>query len=169
MLDDSPSRPISSSEPGCVTTKLCGMMSLFSNTISTGLPACGGDPILVEEHLIGDRAQPDHPNSQIAQLAADPHRLVGRQQARERVAKLDGVEAVGRSPVLRRNRLDVRQQTLERGPASVGRPVGNRDPRDRLDRRGPIAPPPRDEFRQGLEGSASLPRTDVSAAIAKRA
>ena len=35
----SPSRPTSSSDPGCVTTKLCGMRSLFSKTISTGLPA----------------------------------------------------------------------------------------------------------------------------------
>ncbi len=39
MLEDSPSRPTSSSEPGLVTTKLCGMMSPFSKTISTGLPA----------------------------------------------------------------------------------------------------------------------------------
>ena len=38
VADASASMPISSSDPGCVTTKLCGIRSVFSKTISTGLP-----------------------------------------------------------------------------------------------------------------------------------
>ncbi len=56
------------------------------------LAGLGGDPILVEEHLVGDRAQADHPHAQVAQLAAGRRRLVGRAAARQRVAELDRVE-----------------------------------------------------------------------------
>ena len=143
-------------------------MSLFSKTISTGLPACGGDPILVEEHLVGDGAQPDHPDAEVAELAADLVGPVEREQARQRVAELEGVEGVRRGPVPRRDRLDVGEQGVERRAASSAgqSATGIREIARIAAARS--EPSPLTNFARALNVSASLPRTEVSATIAER-
>ena len=156
MLDDSPSRPTSSSEPGLVTTKLCGMMSLFSKTISTGLPAWAAIRSLLKSIwsvIVPSRITrtPRSPSSRRAFVARS-----SGQQARQRVAELDGVEGVRGGPVPRRDRLDVGEQRVERRACLVGRPVGDGNPRDRPDRGGPIGPFASHELREGLEGLGLL-------------
>ncbi len=58
-----------------------------------------GDPVLVEEHLVGDGPEPDHPDAQVAQIPTNLQGPIRRQEPGERVGELEGVEGVARGPI----------------------------------------------------------------------
>ena len=97
--DDSASRPISSSAAGPGHDEVVRHQVGVLEDDLDRLAGLDDEPVLVEEHLVDHRAQPDHPDAQVAQLAADQRRLVGRKQARQRVAQLQGVECGRGRPV----------------------------------------------------------------------
>ena len=119
--------PTSSSAPGRVTTKLCGIRSLFSKTTSTGLPASTTIRSLSKSIWSGTVPIRITPDAQVAQLAADGLGLVAGQERGEGVGELQGVERGGRGAVGGGDGADVGDQAVEQRPGLLGGPVGGGD------------------------------------------
>ncbi len=157
MLVDSPSRPISSRAPGLVTTKLCGMMSPFSKTTSTGLPAWAAIRSLSKS--IWSVTVPSRitrtPRSPSSRLAFDA-RSAGRSPASES-ASCRASSAAGRCPVAGRDRLR-RRRAGRRASGRPRRPASRRRGSCEIARIAAVRSEPlaSDELREGLEGLGLL-------------
>ena len=96
------------------------------------------EPLLVEAHLVEQRADADDADADLAQFLSRRLRLGRREQPRERLAELHHVERHGRGPLGHRQRADELHHRVEVRLGIVLRPVASGDAEQRLHRGGAV-------------------------------